>query len=353
MGVLVALSGCGRSANPQPGANGHPESVRIEIGGPLNEQKKPVVTLAVTSLVQQLYATIHALPALPEQQACTADAGPQYALTFSEGNQTLETVQAARDGCHPVTITGETASRHGTAEFWTQLDLAIYQATPPAQPDQLAIAYWPTPAQAPQTARISSAETAQRLYTSILALPHLPYSYQCPTQGIPTYQLVFHTTQQVIPAAFDPTCKTITLNGAYQTRGGTYTLSDQFDRLLAEVMAGATFAPAQPDQLTLTIQTASTTTHQTIVANTAFMQQLYHKTFALPPTTAQPACLGTDKVAGKGTWYYFAFSQWGLPILGFSAYEGSCLYVTRSTLDQVIQGDQAFWDIIHQAASQH
>ncbi len=353
LAVLAALGGCGQSAGTQPGADGQPDSLRIEIDGHWNDQAKPVVTLTVTSLVQQLYTTIYALPALPEQRACTTELGPHYTLTFSQASQTLVTVHAARDGCRPVTITGENRDRHGTAEFWTQLDLAIYQGTPPAKPDLLAIAYPPHPKQAPQTARITSAETAQRLYNATLALPLLPYGYQCPTPGIPTYQLVFHTTQQVIPAVIDPTCKTITLNGAYQARGGTYTLSDQFKQLLAEIVAGATFAPAQPDQLALTIHTASTTTHQTIVANTAFIQQLYHQAFALQPTTPQPDCpSGADKVAGKGTWYTFAFSQWNLPLLNVEAYEGSCLYINLSSTGQLVQGDQAFWALVHQAASQ-
>ncbi|MGZ3667718.1 MAG: hypothetical protein ACXVDA_24905, partial [Ktedonobacterales bacterium] len=95
----------------------------------------------------------------------------------------------------------------------------------------------------------------QRLYNAILALPVHPYGDQCPTPSAPTYQFAFHTPQQTIPATIDPTCKTITLNGAYQTRGGTYTLNDQFNRLFAEIVAGANFAPAQPDKLTLTIQT--------------------------------------------------------------------------------------------------
>ncbi len=351
--VLAALGGCGQSAGTQPRAGGQPDSVRIELDLVGPKPAKPTVTLTVASLVQQLYTTIYTLPALPEQRSCTAEAGPHYTLTFSQGSQTVVTVHAAREGCSPVTITGETRDRRGTAEFWTQLDLAIYQGTPPAKPDLLAIAHTPDPEQAPQTARITSAETAQRLYNAILALPLLPDGYQCPTPGIPTYTLVFHTTQQDIPALIDPTCKTITLDGAHQTRGGTYTLSDQFNQLLAEIAARATFAPAQPDQLALTIRTASTTSHQTIVANTAFIQQLYHKAFALHPTTPQPDCpSGADKVAGKGTWYTFAFSQWSLPLLNVEAYEGSCLYVNLSSTSQLVQGDQTFWALVHQAASQ-
>lgn len=352
LGLLVALSGCGRGAGTQPGADGHPDSVRIEIDQPWNGQEKPDITLTVTSLVQQLYTTIYALPQLPEQQGCTAELGPHYTLTFSEGNQTLVTVQAMRDGCRPVIIPGETRNRKGTPEFWAQLDQAIYQGTPPARPDLLSIAYTPNPAQAPQTARISSAETAQRLYNAILALPPHPYGYQCSTPGIPAYQLVFQTPQQTIPAVIDPTCKTISLDGGYRTRGGVYSLNDEFNRLFAEIVAGASFAPAQPDQLALTVSTMATTSHRASVGNTALMRQLFHKVLTLQPTTARPDCLQTDKAAGKGTWYTFSFSQWNLPILQLTAFEGSCLYVTRFVPDQTVQGDQALWDLIHQAASQ-
>ncbi|MGZ3598812.1 MAG: hypothetical protein ACXVDF_02655 [Ktedonobacterales bacterium] len=347
IGMLVALDGCGRNASAQPGAGRQLDSVRIE-----NDLVKPIVTLTVTTLVQQLYATIYALPQMPKQQACTNERGPHYALTFLEGNQTVITVRAERDGCRPVTISGELHSRKGTTEFWTQLDQAIYQGTPPAKPDLFAIAYSPDPAQTPKTARITSPETAQRLYNAILALPVHPYGDQCPTPSAPTYQFAFHTPQQTIPATIDPTCKTITLNGAYQTRGGTYTLNDQFNRLFAEIVAGANFAPAQPDKLTLTIQTLYTASHQSSVANTVLVQQLYHKVWTLQPTMTQPDCLSTDKAAGKGTWYTFAFSQWDLSLLGFDAFEGSCRYITRFVSGQIVQGDQALWDLLHQAAGQ-
>lgn len=350
IGALVMLAGCGQSTNAQLGASNQPDSVKIVIDLVMATPKQPVVTLTGASLVQQLYATIYALPQMPTQQACTAELGPHYTLTFTKGDQPLTTARAERDGCRPVTITGETQSRKSTTEFWAQLDRAIYQATPPARPDSLTIAHSPDPAQASKTARITSAETAQRLYDAILALPVHPYGDQCSTPGAPTYQFAFHTPQQTIPAVIDPTCNTITLNGAYQTRGGTYSLNDQFNRLLAEIVSGVTFAPAQPDHLTLSITTMYTASHQSTMTNTTLMREFYHKVFTLPPTTAQPDCLGTDKAAGKGTWYSFSFSQWDLPILQFDAYEGSCLYVTRFVPGQPIQGDQTLWDMIHQAA---
>ncbi|HEX8034799.1 MAG TPA: hypothetical protein VF510_13170 [Ktedonobacterales bacterium] len=360
IGALVALGGCGRGTGAQPGtggqqrASGHPDSVRIEINQHGIGQEKLAVTLTVASLVQQLYATVYALPQMPQQQGCTADLGPEYALTFSEGSQLLVTADAQRYGCGPVTISGETGSRKASTDFWRQLDTAIYQGTPPAKPDVLAIAYTPHPGQAPQTARIASAETAQRLYNAILALPLLPLDQSCSMPTIPEYQLVFHTAEQVIPAEIDPTtCKTISVNAAYLARGGVHALNDEFNRLFAGIVAGATFAPAQPDKLALSISTTQTSSHQPSVGNTALVRQLYHKVLTLPPTTTQPDCLGADKAAGKGTWYGFAFSQWDLPIFELNAHEGSCLYVTRSALGQGVQGDQALWDLIHQAANQH
>jgi len=199
IGVLVTLSGCGRNASAQPGAVRQLDSLRIE-----NDLVKPIVTLTDTNLLQQLFATIYALPQMPEQQACTNERGPHYALTFLEGDQTVVTVRAERDGCRPVKITGESHSRKGTTEFWTQLDQAIYQGTPPAKPDQLAIAYIPYPGQAPQTARIPSAEMAQRLYNAILALPLLPLNKPCGAPATPTYQFVFHTKKVLQKSARIP-----------------------------------------------------------------------------------------------------------------------------------------------------
>jgi hypothetical protein len=54
--------------------------------------------------VQQLYATMYALPQMPDNQPCPANLGPHYTLTFSQGGKTLVTVIAMRDGCEPVSL---------------------------------------------------------------------------------------------------------------------------------------------------------------------------------------------------------------------------------------------------------
>src|SRR5579885_2609588 len=356
LGFVIGLSGCAPGSGSSTGSGtppgDKPTSVQIKTDEPLppNAKPKPDVTLTDGALVQQLYTTIYALPQMPENQACTTELGPHYTLTFFQDTQMLVTVLAMRDGCRPVSISGETGDRQGTAEFWALLDQAIYHAAPVAMPTEVAIQHTPDPAQPSQTALIPSAETAQRLYNAILALP-LSTS-QCADLSIPEYQLAFQAPNQTIPAIIYNHCNFISLGGADQTRGGMYTMTDQFKQVFAEIIAGAAFAPASPDQLTLVVQNASTA-HQSIITNAALRRQLYQKIFTLQPTAPRPDCpSGADKAAGKGTWYTLSFSQWNLPILQVSAYEGSCTYVQVSATSQILQGDQEFWNLVHQAAGQ-
>ncbi len=360
VGVVISLSGCAPGAGASTGSgnppSGKPESVRIDIDSPAppGEQGQSSVTVNAASLVQRLYTTIYALPTLPAQRACTAELGPHYTLTFFQGGQTLVKVVAMRDGCRPVTISGETGDRQGTADFWTQLDQAIYEGTQPANPKQLVIAKTVDQTQPLQTAQITSAEAVQRLYDAILALPLLDKGNTCGNPAaLPDDQLLFQAANQSIPATIDNTCNTVTLQGGYQSRGGTYRMNEQFKHLFASTIADATFAPAQPDHFTLDIQKVSGTSGQANVTDAALMQQLYQKVFTLKPTQPQPDCpSGADKAAGKGVWYTLNFSQWGQSILQVSAYEGSCTYVARSVTGQVLQGDAAFWSLVHQAAGQ-
>lgn len=170
--LLSVLSGCGSNFSAQGSVPGTstapgslPDSLRITIIRPDSTPgKEPQVTLRVTSRVQQLYHTLLALPPLPQNIACTADLGPHYNLTFMRGTQTVTQALARRDGCHPVTITGEGQDRQTSQEFWGQLDQAILAATPTAEPQTLAIQR-PVEGNKPvQTALISDAVTAQRLY---------------------------------------------------------------------------------------------------------------------------------------------------------------------------------------------
>lgn len=361
VGLLVVLGGCSPGSGSSTGSgnavntpDGKPDSVQIQIDQPAQGQEKPLVTLTSSKLVYQLYMTLLALPPMPGGLGCTAELGPHYTLTFRQGSQTLVTALARRDGCRPVTITGETGDRQATPTFWTQLDQAIYAGTPPATPSWLAIQHTPDPNQPPQTAQIRSAETAQRLYNAILALPLLLTSTPCSDAPKPEeYQLVFQAGNQVIPASIHKACNSISLEGAFQTRGGEYRLNDQFNHLFAQIIAGATFAPARPDQLMMTAEPLLTASTQGEITDVALRQQLYQQFFSLPLIQPQPDCpSGADKEAGKGKWYFMNFSQWNLPILQVSAYEGSCLYVANGLTNQTLQGDQEFWHLVHQAADQ-
>src|SRR5215469_1909734 len=103
LGLLVNLTACSLASSPAPAPGstprGTPDSVSILIDQPGPTQQKPVVTLTNARLVQQLYKTIYTLSIMPQYQACTAERGPHYTLTFRQGKKPLVTVIAMRDGC--------------------------------------------------------------------------------------------------------------------------------------------------------------------------------------------------------------------------------------------------------------
>ena len=359
LAFLVGLSGCGMNAGSQaagPGPGGSPDSVRINFETPVLDpaHSKRVVTLNVATQVQHLYRTIFALPPMPQNIACTADGGFPYTLTFQQGTKTLATVVAAHYGCRPVSIAGEPTDRQSTADFWSQLDQAIYQATPVARPEQLALLHTLQLDQPPQAAQITSVETVQRLYDAILALPQAPQNGNCSPESLHEYQLVFHTADQAIPSVIDKTCNTISLEGSYQSRTGTFVMNDQFKQLFGQTLAATPFALAHPDRLTLDLQPGSGAARLGTIADAGLRQQLYTKIFALPAGKAPPNCpSGEDKVAGKGKWYTFSFTQWDLPVLvNVDAYEGSCTLVSLDAgqgmgVGQILQGDGEFWHLVH------
>jgi hypothetical protein len=359
--VLVSsLSACGSSMPGQSGAQATPpvagklpDSVQIRLDE-LNPAKEaaPVVTLRVLAQTQQLYQTMLALPPMPQQIACPAVAGPRYELTFLRGTQTQVRAVADRGGCGTVTIAGEKQDRLASKAFWDQLNQAIYAATPIAKPQALAIQHTLQGNQPVRTARIADSASAQRLYNAILALPQAAED-SCNDTHYPEYQLVFQTSNQAIPAVISQRCKTISLNGNNQSRSGLYTQSAQFQQLFAQTLAGATFAPAHPDQLVQTLNAEGSESHGQ-VTDTQLMQQLYAKIFTLQPGTVGPDCpSNADKVAGKARWYDLDFTQWGLPIMSLTVYEGSCKLVQPSpglATSQTLLGDAAFWDLVHRAA---
>src|SRR6266702_884046 len=328
LGLLVVLTGCSLASSPAPAPGntprGTPDSVSILIDQPGPTQQKPIVTLTDARMVQQLYKTIYTLSIMPAYQACTAERGPHYTLTF----------------------------RQGTAAFWTQLDQAIYAATPPANVQWFAIQRLLQAGQLPQTARITDASTAQRLYHAILALP-LAGQGNIYADTSPAYQLVFHAAGQVIPSVISQKLGLVSLEGHFHSRGGTYTTNEAFKRLLKNILAGATFSPARPDAALLTVNTQKGPFQQGGIADAALLQQLYKKVLTLRPAQAPSNCpSGKDKVAGVGTLYDVNFTQWDLPILQVSVYEGSCRLIEINSTSQFLQGDREFWDLIHRAAGQ-
>jgi hypothetical protein len=359
MGLLIGLSSCGSApgtAGSPPGTR--PDHVQIEIDRHLPDRQQPVVTLTVASMVQQLYATIYALPQMPEHIACTAELGPHYTLTFYQGQKKLVTVTAANDGCRQVTLSGEQHDRTamGNTTFWDQLDNAIYAATPAAKVDWFALMPAPSRTQPAQIAQITSTSTAQRLYNAILALAPVTKNNSY-LNGTSDYQLIFHTPDpdQSAAAAIDLKQSLVALDGQYHSRGGVYRMNEQFKQLFAKVLAGVVFAPARPDSLLLNLYT-SKTSGQFTVKDTQLFQKLYAQIFTFPAAQPPPDnCLGNDKVAGKQKWYELTFSQWNLTILHVTAYEASCIFVARdfdSGQSQYLQADPQYWTLLHQAANQ-
>jgi hypothetical protein len=291
---------------------------------------------------------------MPEQQACTAELGPSYTLTFSQGATTLVRFRAERYGCRPITKVDTEQSRQTTTGFWDQLDRAIAAGLPVAQVQRAAIKHQVSPDQPPQTAQLASTQAAQHLYQAIIALPE---TKQFPiTDGDNfDYEIVFHTADQTIPALISERRRLVTLQGDFHSRTGTYVFNDDFQQLLHSTLASTTFAPATPDAATLTITTTQTSSHANITS-AAQIQQLYRKILSLPTTQPQPNCpSGDDKVSGKAKWYQLTFTQWDLPIMHADVYMGSCQSITIGWTEtiitgRVLKGDQAFWDLLHTIA---
>jgi hypothetical protein len=363
LAALTLLSACGESANSQPSKPaGKPDSVRITLNPASPTPQNQSVTLTNLEMTQKLFDMIFALPAMPQQKACTMELGPAYTLTFLQNSKTLATINAERYGCRPITIQGEQGERQTSQEFWPLLDKAINEATPPAKPDKLAIL---RADQGNQTALISSAEKAQRFYTAILELQFTPQAYDCPTDTTFDYRMVFRQAEQLIPAYVSLSCNRIKLDGGDQSRTGVYMMDEPFKKLMNELFTSVTFAPAQPDQLTLTYDNRADATPnnadptKTItVKDTGLMQQLYAKIPTMKMTARDQNCpSGEDKLANQGRFSTFHFTQWGLPIQEVGVYEGSCTQIsipvkpltTLTGETTTLQGDEQFWDMVHRA----
>ena len=359
LALLLALSACGTNAgvpgNSSSAASGNqPDRAQIQVEAPsLNGGKNPVLTLTQASLLQRLYNTTLALPQMPRNQGCTDESGPSYKLVFLRGGHTLTTLTAQRFSCQTVTFEGSQQTRQATTDFWSLVDQAVYASTPAATPQWLALLHVSRTDQPPLTARISSAETTRRLYNAILALPLAPPRGGCSTGGAPAYSLLFHQDDLTIPAQIDQQCSTIDLEGNYRTRTGQFVMTGAFKQLLNQTLAGATFAPARPDQLSLTVLIGKGTASNQTVTDASLRQQIYARVFALPaaPASLPQTCDQNDKVNGKGRWYTFDFSQWGLPILHLELFEGSCKLITLYPAGKLVQGDTSFWNLIHRVVN--
>src|SRR5260370_40671738 len=101
-------------------------------------------------------------------------------------------------------------------------------------------------------------------------------------------------------------------------------MNDQFRSVLRSVLSGATFAPARPAQLALSVVKGQTASYQANVSDTQLMLALYDRVFTLPETASQEGCPpNADKLAGKGTYATLTFTQWNLPLVQIATYEGS------------------------------
>ncbi len=169
----------------------------------------------------------------------------------------------------------------------------------------------------------------------------------------PTYQLVFFEGDQALPASVYEVCGAVEVGGDFQWRGAWFAMNDQFKNMLQTVLAGATFAPAQPDQLAIVVDNSQTTSYQANVGDHQLMLDLYAQVFTLPETAAQPGCPPeSDKLAGKGTRTTLVFTQWDLQLVRIDTYEGSCRYVRLNESGEWLQGNQTFWDLLHRVQGQ-
>lgn len=360
LALLLALSACGTNVgapggaqNPPAAPGDQPDRVQIQVEAPsLNGGKNPLLTLTQASLLQRLYSAVRTLPEMPQDQACTDELGPSYKLTFLRGGHALTALVAQRFSCQVVNFAGSQQIHQATPEFWSLVDQAVYAATPVGAPQWLAILRVLRLDQPPLTARISSTETTRRLYNAILALPLAPAHSNCPGSSSPAYSLLFHQANLTIPASIDRQCGTIDLEGDYHTKTGRFAMTGAFQQLLNQTLAGATFAPARPDQLSLTVLIGKGTASNRAVTDASLSQQIYTRAFTLPaaPAALPQTCDQNDKVNGKGRWYTFDFSQWGLSILHLELFEGSCRLITLFPADKLVEGDASFWDLIHRAA---
>lgn len=349
--ILVLLAGV-TACNGYTMPTGKPDQVQIS---QILPNLTPVhVTLRVPSLAQQLYTTLFALPPEPPPRVCPANLGLVYRLTFQKAGKTLVTAVADEGGCESVSISVDPQKRELGQAFRSLLELSIYQATPPATPDWLGIVHDMGAGQLAQTAQVASTQTVQQVYNALLALPPVSLNQVlgCPPSQNFAYRFVFHAASLLLPVLVgDGACNMITLNGAYQSRGGSYTMNAPFKQLLAQTLASAVFTPARPDSLwlqkTYSIKTGGT---QRLVTDEHLVQQLYSQIVVPAPRTGLICPLIDNNV---GVFYTLKFTQWSLFILHVEVSGGTCVLLTvglNATTYTVGWGGKTFWDLLHQMA---
>jgi Putative zinc-finger len=342
---------------------GSPDSVIIQTNNLVSPNSptpaQTTVTLTDTMQVHNLYTMIYSLPTMPEKIACTDELGPSYTLTFKQGTTQLVQFNAERYGCHPISVVGKNEVRKTTTDFWNQLDLAINEASPIADVQWVAVKHRIAIDHPPQIAKVSSVEATQHLYQSILALPLTAQSVTGFGSNSIEYELAFHTKDQVVLSLVDLSNNLISLEGNHLSRTGTYVMNDNFKGQFSTFLAETAFASASPDTAQITVQpNKGSASSPKAIVDKALIQQLYSQTLALPQSQLQSAGCpsGSDKESGTGTWYFVTFTQWDLPLLNIQAYEGSCMSISIVPdafypMNTLLQGNQAFWDLIHHAAS--
>ncbi len=208
---------------------------------------------------------------------------------------------------------------------------------------------------------IASATTAQKLYNAILALPQVDEDQGVCYDLPPTdFKLAFQTAkQEIIPTCLSSKKNCITIDGKYAYRGGTYIVNQKFYQTWQAILAGATFAPARPDQLEIGLDDRHS--HSDIrVQNTTLQNNLYHNIRVLPAGSYQNNCPSEkDKIVDKGIFYQLYFTQWHLPVETLSVYEGSCKLIEDQTFETSTgsdglvyysTADVTFWALLHQAS---
>jgi hypothetical protein len=121
--AMLLLAACGSNAN----AGGitppnQPDKLKIVAHEITSEQPK-TLNPASADKAQELYTMIYALPKVAPDRMCTMQAGPNYDLTFVQGDKTILSVNADRSGCGTVTL-DKNDQRQPDKKFWELLNQA-------------------------------------------------------------------------------------------------------------------------------------------------------------------------------------------------------------------------------------